>query len=336
MKYIECEKPGKFVLKEKNTPNRNPDEALIKIKKVGICGTDYHAYKGQQAFFTYPRILGHELAAEVLEVDSNQAGIENGDRVIVMPYLSCGNCFSCSNGNTNCCSELKVLGVHTDGGMQQQISVPVKFLLKANHLSLDQIVIVEPLAIGAHAIRRAQLKKGEIVVVMGCGPIGIGLMKLADLSGARVIAMDVDQSRLDYVRDKLGIEDVVNASERPLEIVSELTKGNLAAVVFDATGNKQALEQGPEYMSFGGRFVLVGLNKGELTYHHPSIHAKESSILCSRNATLEDFKYVMSVLDRFPVEEYLTHSSTIDEMIDEFDKWLDPAYGVIKASVNFD
>ena len=152
MKYIVCEKPRKFLLKEKEAPARKENEALLQINKVGICGTDLHAYAGNQAYFEYPKILGHELASEVLDIGQNDKGIKIGDKVVVMPYISCGICFACNKGKTNCCENITVLGVHADGGLQEQISVPIDLLLPANHLSDDQIAIVEPLAIGAHAI----------------------------------------------------------------------------------------------------------------------------------------------------------------------------------------
>ena len=159
MKYIVCEKPGQFELKEKAAPTKKEGEALLKIKQVGICGTDLHAYGGNQAFFSYPRILGHELAAEVLEIGANEQGLKEGDKVIIMPYLSCQKCIACRNGKTNCCTNISVLGVHSDGGMQEIISLPTDILLPAGDLSLSEIALVEPLAIGAHAIRRAALTK---------------------------------------------------------------------------------------------------------------------------------------------------------------------------------
>ncbi len=335
MKYIVCEKPGEFLLKEKEAPIRKPGEALLQINKVGICGTDLHAYGGNQAFFTYPRILGHELASEVLEIDDNAQGIEAGDKVVIMPYVSCGTCIACRNGKTNCCTNITVLGVHGDGGMQEQITVPTNILLKANNLSNDQMAIVEPLAIGAHAVRRAAVKKDEFVVVVGCGPIGIGIMKLAQIEGAKVIAIDMNEERLAYAKDKIGVDYVVNAGNNPVEKISEITNGELATAVFDASGNKFALEAGPSYMAHGGRFVLVGLSKGELTYNHPAVHSKEMTLMCSRNATTEDFEHVISVLDQFPTESFITHNVPYTEMIANFDSWLKPETGVIKATVDF-
>ena len=335
MKYIVCEKPREFLLKEKEAPVRKENEALLQINKVGICGTDLHAYAGNQAYFEYPKILGHEMASQVMDIGENDKGIKIGDKVVVMPYVSCGVCFACNKGKTNCCENITVLGVHADGGMQEQISVPIDVLLPANHLSDDQMAIVEPLAIGAHAIRRSGIETDEIVAVVGCGPIGIGIMKLAQIAGAKVIALDTNTQRLNYAKDKIGVDHVVNAGDNALREVTEITNGDLCAVVFDASGNKNALEACPDYMSHGGRFVLVGLSKGELTYLHPKVHAKEMTLLCSRNATQEDFVHVMSILDQFPTSSFITHNVPFIEMIEHFDSWLDPATGVIKAIVNF-
>ncbi|MEQ9286579.1 MAG: zinc-binding alcohol dehydrogenase family protein [Cyclobacteriaceae bacterium] len=337
MKYIVCEKPGQFELKEKEAPVRKSGEALLKVKKVGICGTDLHAYAGNQAFFTYPRILGHELATQIVEIDDNEQGLKAGDNVIVMPYVSCQKCIACRNGKTNCCTNISVLGIHGDGGMQEYISVPQNILLPAGNLSDDEMAIVEPLAIGAHAIRRADVKPGETVVVIGCGPIGIGMMKLAQIAGAKVIAMDMNDQRLEYAKNEIGVDHLVNVGRDPLKAVEEITNGDMATVVFDATGHKGALESGPQYMSHGGRYVLVGLSKGELTFTHPAIHAKETTIMCSRNATFEDFSHVVSVLEggQFPVSSFITHNVDFTQMIEHFDSWLKPETGVIKATVDF-
>ena len=337
MKYIVCEKPGQFELKEKPAPIRAEGEALLRVEKIGICGTDLHAYTGNQSFFTYPRILGHELATVVEEIEDNDQGIKVGDKVIVMPYISCQKCIACRNGKTNCCTNIKVLGVHIDGGMQEKITVPTSVLLPAQNLSENEMAIVEPLAIGAHAIRRAQLKPGETIVVVGCGPIGIGIMKLAQISGVKVLAIDVNPQRLKYVKEYIGIDHTINALEKPAEEVARLTNGDMATAVFDATGHKGALEFGPNYMSHGGKYILVGHTKGDLTFAHPELHAKETSLLCSRNATLEDFEHVINVLKqgKFPTSSFISHQVDFDEMITNFDSWLDPANGVIKAMVTF-
>ena len=329
MKYIVCEKPGEFLLKQKGKPDREPNEALLQINKVGICGTDLHAFMGTQAFFTYPRVLGHELAAQVLEVGPNSNGINVGDKVVVMPYVSCGKCVACKKDKSNCCSNISVLGVHSDGGMQEQIVVPVSLLIAANHMSYDQLSIIEPLAIGAHAIRRAAIQPGETIVVIGCGPIGIGIMKLAQIAGLKVIALDLNENRLNYAKNVVGIDHIINVQDDPVKKILEITSGDMASVVFDASGNKFALETGPSYMSHGGKFVLVGLFNGDISYNHPAIHAKEITLLCSRN------EYVIGVIDQFPTDDYITHNVSYTKMIETFEKWLHPEAGVIKATIDF-
>ncbi len=334
MKYIVCHKPGNFALEHKPSPVRKKGEALLKVIKIGICGTDLHAYLGNQAFFTYPRILGHELAAEVVEIDTNKDGIRVGDKVVVMPYVSCGHCIACRNGKTNCCTEIRVMGVHIDGGMQEYISVPSTLLLKAEGLEYDQMAVIEPLAIAAHSIRRAAVKKGEFVVVVGCGPIGIGILRLAQKEGAIPIAVEPDKGRLAFAGNFLGVEHLIGDPSGAVEQIAEITKGDLATCVFDATGHRGALEKGIHYMAHGGRYVLVGLSKGDLTFPHPVIHAKETTLLCSRNATREDFEYAMQSIGQFPTSAYITHHVPFEEMIARFESWTIPGNGVIKAMVN--
>lgn len=336
MKYIVCQEPGSFALEEKNEPAKKEGQALIKIKKIGICGTDLHAYAGQQAFFTYPRILGHELAAEIIEIDENEHHLKAGDKAIIMPYISCGTCFACQQGKTNCCTNIKVLGVHTDGGMQEVISVPNNLLMPAAGLSWDEMAIVEPLAIGAHAIRRSGLQAGETTVVVGCGPIGIGIMQFAKNAGAMIIAVDVNEERLEYTKQQMGLDYTVNARDNAAQKVAEITNGDLAHVVYDASGNKHALESGIQFMGYGGRYVLVGLSKGELTFKHPEIHAKETTLMCSRNATKQDFDLVIDALKKglFPTDSFITHRVSFTDMINHFDSWLKPETGVIKAMVD--
>jgi 2-desacetyl-2-hydroxyethyl bacteriochlorophyllide A dehydrogenase len=221
--------------------------------------------------------------------------------------------------------------------MQEKIAVPLDRLLPAQNLNDNEMAIVEPLAIGAHAIRRASVQKGETIVVIGCGPIGIGIMKLAQIGGTKVIAIDLNQQRLDYAKNEIGVDHIVLGDKDAVGRVQEITNGDMCTAVFDATGHKAALEAGPNYMSHGGRYVLVGLSKGELTFNHPAIHAKESTIICSRNATKEDFEMVIDILQegKFPTDSFITHNVDFEDMIANFDSWLDPSNGVIKATVNF-
>ena len=333
MKYISCEKPNQFTLKTASSPKHINGNALLKVKRVGICGTDLHAFKGNQPFFNYPRILGHELATEILETGEGSSDFKAGDQVVIIPYINCQQCVACRAGKTNCCERLAVLGVHVDGGMQEIISLPERLLLPANDLSLDEIAIVEPLAIGAHALRRSHVSKGDTIVVIGCGPIGMGLIQLAKYYGATVIVVDLNDFRLKVAQEKFGADKVINAQREPVAQVREFTNGQMAKVVFDATGSKRAIEGGVDYMQHGGTFVLVGLFKGELNLQHPVLHAKETTLMSSRNATKEDFQFVMKVLKekKFNTEAYITRRAGYEAILTEFDRWSSPDSNEIKV-----
>ena len=338
MEYIVCEQPGQFLLKEKEIPDQK-EKALLKILTVGICGTDLHAYGGNQPFFTYPRILGHELAAEVVKLPSGVDHVNIGDRVAIIPYIHCGLCIACRAGRTNCCQKLQTLGVHTDGGMQSYFPMEAKYLVSANDLTNEEIAIIEPLTIGNHAVRRAALKTGEFAVVVGAGPIGLGIMAIARRHGAKVIAVDVNPGRLAVSKKEMNIADyTVLAGKEAIQQIEEITGGDMATTVFDATGNKYALENGINYMAHGGRYVLVGLSKGNLSFHNPTLHAKEATIMNSRNATPTDFQEVMSMLRNksFPIDQYITHRVNYKNMINSFESYLDPTANVIKAIVDWD
>ncbi|MBL7873328.1 MAG: zinc-binding alcohol dehydrogenase family protein [Cyclobacteriaceae bacterium] len=329
MNYIICEQPNQFFIKTKATPALEPECALLQIKRIGICGTDLHAYKGEQAFFTYPRILGHELAAEILAVDGNDE-LKVRDRVAVIPYINCKECSACCTGKSNCCEHLKVYGVHMDGGMQEVINFPTRLLLPANDLSFDDIALVEPLAVGAHALRRAHIQKGKTIVVLGCGPIGMGIIQLAKILGVTVFAIDVNEHRLTLAKEKFGADHILKPSPK---MFRKINQDELAHTVFDATGNRQAIESGLEYMGHGGTLVLVGLTKGELTFHHPSLHAKETTLMSSRNATREDFEFVLNVLrkKKFNTEAYITRNVSYHSILTEFDAWSTPDSKEIKV-----
>lgn len=334
MKYIRCESPGQLSMNNSElAPVLSPGNAILKVKRVGICGTDLHAYKGNQAFFSYPRILGHELATQVLEIGTNPQGLTAGDRTVLIPYINCNRCAPCKAGKSNCCQNLQVYGVHTDGGMKEVISYPHRLLMKANDLSFDEIAIAEPLAIGAHALRRANTKEGDTIVVMGCGPIGIGIIQLAKYKGATVIAIDTNDHRLRMAKEQFHADFTIDAHHAPTEFVKDITRGELANCVIDATGSKQAIENGIHYMQHGGTLVLVGLYKHELVFQHPVIHARETSLLCSRNATPEDFQYVMNVLreKKFNTEAYITKRETYEAIVTGFESWADPASREIKV-----
>lgn len=334
MRYIICEHPGKLSIKNTSHPTPQHNEVMLKIKRIGICGTDLHAFAGNQAYFTYPRILGHELAAEI-EDPNGLGALATGEKVAIIPYLHCGRCLACRSGKTNCCASLKVIGVHTDGGMQESIALPQAAIIPTPHLEWEEIAIIEPLAVAAHAVRRADIKKGEKVLVMGCGPIGLAIMVFAQLAGAEVTALDLNALRLGLAKTAFGADHIVNAGGDNLKTFQELTGGDLFHTVIDATGSKIAMENGPSYMGHGGKYILVGLYKSNLEFNHPALHAKETSLLCSRNATREDFHKVIDILStkKFPVSKYITHRVPFGDLTENFKSWTDPASQTIKAMI---
>jgi 2-desacetyl-2-hydroxyethyl bacteriochlorophyllide A dehydrogenase len=333
MKTLVCIRPGELEYREMDAPIARPGEAIIKIRRIGICGTDLHAFEGTQPFFDYPRILGHELAGELVDLD-RAPGFEPGEAVTIVPYLNCGTCTACRTGKPNCCTTLKVCGVHIDGGMVDYLAVPSASLVHGDGLGYDQLALVEPLAIGAHAIRRAAVKPDEFVLVVGAGPIGLGTMESARIAGGQVIAMDIKEDRLRFCRDRLEVLHTVEAGEA-MEALRHITKGDMPSVVIDATGSLAAINQAFRYMAYGGRYVLVGLQKGEIRFSHPEFHKREGTLMSSRNATREDFEKVMDGMKRKLIDPttYITHRVGFDRVKAEFEGWLNPANKLVKAMV---
>src|SRR5690606_34039160 len=291
MKVLVCENPNQLSYTEHAIPTPKIGESLIKIKRVGICGTDIHAIAGQQPYFTYPRVLGHEIAAEYVEGDA--VDLDPGDKVTLVPYLTKGIDNASKMGKPNCATDMRVLGVHTDGAMSEYIVVPTASLIYSKGLTYDQLVLVEPLAIGAHAIRRAQVIPGEFVFVIGAGTIGLGIIKLAKLSGAKIIAMDVDCSRLAHAK-RLGADYILNPlGDDIADNLSKLTSGNMHTLIFDASGNVKIINEAFNYMAHGGRYVLVGIQNQDIVFSHPEFHKREGTLMSSRNAVRDDFNDII-------------------------------------------
>lgn len=335
MKSLVCTKPGEFSYQEREEPVLEQGQAIIKIKRIGICGTDLHAFEGTQPFFEYPRILGHELAGELVEFD-NAAGFEIGEKVSFIPYFHCGTCIACRRGLTNCCASIKVCGVHVNGGFVEYLSVPSASLLHGDGLSYDELSLVEPLAIGAHGVRRAGVQEGETVLVVGAGPIGLGVAEAARIAGGKVVMMDINEARLQFCQQKLGVAYTVNPlQEDAKEKLSAITNGDMPTVVIDATGSLKAINNSFQYMAHGARYVLVGLQKGDISFSHPEFHKREATLMSSRNATREDFEHVIVCMKKGLVNptNYITHRVQFSEVKEQFRSWLNPATGVIKATV---
>ena len=338
MRKLVCLSAGRFEYATAETPEPGKSEALLRICRVGICGTDLHAFEGTQPYFTYPRILGHELAGELIHFE-DAPGFNVGEIVTILPYLNCGVCIACRKGKPNCCVHMKVLGVHVDGGMVEYLSVPTSSLVHGAGLTMDELALVEPLAIGAHGVRRAGVDPGEFVLVIGAGPIGIATMEFARLAGGKVIALDVDEHRLRFCRDRLGMAYAISAQSKDVtEQIREITNGDMPAVVIDATGNSKAINKAFEYMSHGGRYILIGLQKGDVSFSHPEFHKREGTLMSSRNATRQDFEYVIASIKAGSIEpaNYITHRVGFEEVKSEFGEFLNSKNGVIKAMIEVD
>ncbi|UHG94338.1 zinc-binding alcohol dehydrogenase family protein [Spirosoma oryzicola] len=338
MNSLRCTAPGQLAYSVEAMPDLRPNEAIVRIKRIGICGTDLHAYEGTQPYFSYPRILGHELAGELVAIDGTTT-FTLGEAVTIMPYFHCGHCIACRSGKPNCCQQMQVCGVHVDGGMREYLSVPTSSLLPGNGLSFDELALVEPLAIGAHGVRRAAVQPDEHVLVVGAGPIGLGVMEFARIAGGIVTALDINTNRLDFCQQQLQVSHVVDArSENPIKQIRAITNGDMPTVVIDATGSLKAIEQGFSYLAHGGRYVLVGLQKGEICVSHPEFHKREATLMSSRNATRADFDHVMIALATGQINPltYITHHVSFGQVADAFESWLDPTSGVIKAMISID
>ena len=336
MKSLILEEPGRLTLREQRAPAApNAGEALVRVHRVGVCGTDIHAFAGRQPFFEYPRLIGHELGVEVVALGAGVDQVRVGDRCAVEPYLNCQTCIACRRGKGNCCAGLQVLGVHTDGGLREQFVVPARKLHPSKSLSFEQLALVETLAIGAHAVARAQLEAGEWALVVGAGPIGLGAMQFARLRGAQVIALDLSEQRLRFCRDRWNIEHTVAAGEGALQRVHELTRGDWPTAVFDATGHPASMNGAFEFVAPGGRLVLVGLHPGQVTFSDPPFHRKEMTLLATRNALPGEFQQIIGWIETGEINSapWITHRAPMGEVPALFESWTRPETGVLKAII---
>lgn len=339
MKAIQFEKPNSFATIDlPEPPAPGPGDALIRVRRIGICGTDYAGFLGKMPFFSYPRIPGHELGIEVAAVGESVTNVKPGDHCSVEPYINCQRCYSCRRGHTNCCDGHLTLGVHIDGGMRSHFIVPARKLHISRQLSFEQLALVETLAIGCHAINRAQPKPAEHVLVIGAGPIGLSVIEFSKLTGARTIVMDMNEARLAFARDRMGIPDTIHAKGDGSELakLSEITAGQLADVVVDATGSNRSMGAALQYCAFAGRLVYVGITQQEVSFPHaPIMHRRELTLLASRNALAPDFARIIRLIEegRIDTVPWITHHAAFDNLIAEFPAWLKPETGVIKAMV---
>lgn len=335
MKALVCVQPHDIRVEDRPAPMRRDGEVLLRMRRAGICGTDYHIYGGKHPFLEYPRLIGHELAGEIAEVPDGSA-FTVGQVVTVNPYIACGICRACRRGKPNCCARISVLGVHGDGGMCELLSVPESAVIDAVGLSLDQAAMVEFLAIGAHAVRRAGVASGESVAVIGAGPIGVAAGLIARIAGAgRIVLVDTRAPRLAYARDHLGFDEGVVADDALGATLSEMTGGEMFDHVFDATGNIHAMRAGLNWVAHGGSYTLVGVCKDDLVFPDPEFHKRETTLIASRNALSVDFDHVIASIrsGAVPTDAIRTHTLTLDEAPRRLPELIGEADSVLKAII---
>lgn len=321
MRQIVLQGPGEFVERDAAAPNFSPQEALVRIHKVGVCGSDFHAFAGRHPIYTYPRVLGHELAGEVVEIGPNDAGIRPGDHCAIEPYISCGRCRACKLGYTNCCEQIRVIGIHVDGGMQGLLSVPPSLLFKSNQLSFDELALIETLGIGAHAVDRSGTASGQDALVIGAGPIGLAVAEFAKLAGASICILEKNAWRKSFATS-LGFKSVSEPD------------GNLYDVVFDATGSSVSMAASLNYAAPTGRVVFVGLTKEPIAIDDSLFHRREMTLYSSRNSRGQ-FPRIIRLLEEGKINTlpWITDRMSLVEVPSEF-KNLPSRPNLIKAIVD--
>jgi 2-desacetyl-2-hydroxyethyl bacteriochlorophyllide A dehydrogenase len=334
MDVVVCAEPGALKLEQRPKPTRGEGEVLVRIRRIGVCGTDMHIYCGNQPFLSYPRVMGHELAGEVEEAPEDSE-LKSGDPVYIIPYIACGSCVACRRGKENCCTNIGVLGVHRDGGLAEYLNVPERFVKTAEGITLDQAAMIEFLAIGAHAVRRGSPGPGDKVLVVGAGPIGIAVALFTKLRGADITAIDRREDRLAFCRDKIGVDATFTVGPATQDELALRTGGDFFDAVFDCTGNPKAMEAGFLYVAHGGTYVLVSIVSADISFPDPEFHKRETTLMGSRNATAEDFELVAQAMrdGLVPTEALHTHSARLADLPQTFARWLEPSAGVIKAIV---
>lgn len=311
------EKPWNIEISDVQMPEPKEGEALLRVKSAGICGSDIGAFRGTNGLVSYPRIIGHEIAGEVISIpENNKNGIKPGDRVIVDPYLYCGHCYPCSIGRTNCCVDLKVLGVHVDGGMAEYFCHPADMLLKVpDDMPWDIIPLAEPLTIALHGIHRLNLKAGEHIAINGAGPIGLLAAMVALHYGAEPIMIDLVKERLDFAKS-LGVQYTINLREEDLvEKVSEYTNGRMAECVMEASGANSAIRATLDIVSHAGRIALTGWPKQETPIPTDMITRKEVDVRGARTSAGE-FPEAIELIyhQKVDARRILTKVISIDEV----------------------
>jgi len=339
MRAIRLEEPKKFQYLDIDPPSApGPGQALVRTHRMGICGTDLSGFLGKMPFFKYPRIPGHELGVEVLDVGPGVTHLSPGDRCSVEPYMNCGECYACRKGHGNCCERLNVIGVMIDGGLCERFLIRADKLHPSDKLTYEQLALVETLAIGCHACDRGAPEVGDHVLIIGAGPIGLATLEFTRLTGAVITVMDMNPDRLRFCQEVYGIPHTIqfrgDGSEP--ERMNEITGGDKYAVVTDATGNHRSMSNALHFVAHSGKLVYVGITTGEVTFPHPLLHRPEMTILGSRNAMPGDFRRIIGLIENGTIntDSWITHHLNYDDVVRDFEMFTRPETGAIKAVIH--
>lgn len=338
MKAIQLESPRTFKRIEIEAPSTlGPHEALVRTHRVGVCGTDTSAYLGKFPLFSYPRIPGHELGIEVLEVGGDVTNVRPGDRCSVEPYMNNVKSFASRRGHGNCCQELQVLGVHTDGGLRERFVVRADKLHPSTRLSYEELALVETLAIGCHAVNRATPQANNHLLIIGAGPIGLSVLEFARLAGSNITVMDMNAERLAFCRQNYNLTNTVLSigDGKELDQMREITGGELYPTVLDATGSAASMNHALNYLAHAGTLVYVGITTQDVTFPDRLFHSREMTLKASRNALPDDFRRIIQLIEDKQIDtmRWITHRTAFDEVIDVFDSYTKPETRVIKAII---
>ncbi len=326
MRALQVEGPGKVRLVDVPAPTPQTGEVLLRVRMVGMCGSDLNTFRGKNPLVSYPRILGHEIAATV-EDASSAANADSllGSNVTVLPYTSCGQCAACRQSRFNACQFNETFGVQRDGALAEFIAVRAEKICKGDGLTVEQLALVEPLTVGFHAAARGRVTNSDIVGVFGCGGVGLGAISGAAQRGATVIAIDVDEAKL-RLAQAAGADFAIHSQREGLhERLLELSEGRGPDVVIEAIGLPETFRAAVEEVCFAGRVVYIGYAKEAVCYETRLFVQKELDILGSRNATPDDFYAVIGMLQagRFPVQQTISKVVPLDEAGESLAQWSD-------------
>ena len=338
MKAVFIENPGKAVIRDIPRPARKPGEALLKLLYGGICGSDLGSYRGTFAYFSYPRTPGHEFSAEIVEIDENDRGLKPGMVVVCNPYFNCGECYSCKHGLVNACMSNQTMGVQREGAFSEYITMPLERIYDGKGLEPMVLAIIEPLCISYHGVKRAGVKGGDKVLIVGAGTIGILASVAAKQKGAEVYIADVSRVKLDYARE-FGVDGVVLADgpEAYERAVKEITGGNGFDVTIEAVGLPSTFQNCIDAAAFGGRMVLIGVGKENLDFNFTMIQKKELNVFGSRNALKPDFLELIDLVKegKIPLKKIITDVYKFDQAPRAFQELNENAGRMLKVMIDF-